>query len=127
MLDKMPKWVAASDVREDASPQPPLLQKPPSDWLRKLQKICLMILAVAFWASLGTLGWFSHQLFSTPDFSEIKAEFDREGRQEDGERLSELGKICRNGSATPMACKALYFGNIPAPGSKDTGKEKPIE
>lgn len=78
--------------------------------LRKVANVCLNLL---LWGVMVAAGWYGHQVFSAPDFSQMKAQFEIDGHAQDGERLAELGKICRNDAGTPMACQVLYFSRAP--------------
>ena len=130
MLDEMPKWVESDEDDNEGARMKDRKKEPAlsliqglqpsegalSSLMTKVRKVVNFLIGAAITAAIlfiGVIGTLCYQWFySQNDFSEAKAQFEQSGHADEGGRLAELGKVCRNGSATPIACKALYFGNI---------------
>lgn len=80
-----------------------------ASFMSGLRKTANVVLTLLLFFCAGVVGWYASDFFRAPAFSEIKAKLEADGRAEDGQRLAELGKVCANGSGTPMACQSLYF------------------
>lgn len=79
------------------------------------RKIANVVLAIFCFGLFGLFCWNAALFFQAPDFSEASAQFRANGHEAEGEWISELGKVCRNGSGTPKACELLYFSHYREP------------
>src|SRR5882672_6527955 len=57
--------------------------------------------------AVGGIAW--QTLTSAPDYSEMQSKLSQAGHPVEGDKLAELGKICRNGAGSPMACQVLVL------------------
>lgn len=80
-----------------------------SGFMSRVRRVATIALNLLIWAAWGTGGFYTGKLYGAPSFSQARAQFEIEGKKEDGERLFELGKACQDNSEMPMACKVLYF------------------
>lgn len=80
-----------------------------SGFMSRVRRLATIALNLLIWAAWGTGGFYTGKLYGAPNFSQARAQFEIEGKKEDGERLFELGKACQDNSEMPMACKVLYF------------------
>lgn len=82
-------------------------------FLTTLRKVCNFMLGAAITAGillvgvLGHIGW--EWFYGQNEFSEMQATLAQHGHELEASRLAEVGKVCKNGSGTPLACQALYF------------------
>ena len=118
-MDERPSWVIAPPEGSDTQKKP--TDSPLSDsmaaggagkfflTLRKMINVALTALCLA---GFGIICWHAALFFAAPEFSEATAKFKASGHEADGERLAELGKVCRNGSGTPLACELVYFHHL---------------
>lgn len=82
-------------------------------FLATLRKVCNFMLGAAITAGillvgvLGHMGW--EWFYGQNEFSEMQATLAQHGHELEASRLAEVGKVCKNGAGTPLACQALYF------------------
>lgn len=82
-------------------------------FLATLRKVCNFMLGAAITVGillvgvLGHIGW--EWFYGQNEFSEMQATLAQHGHELEASRLAEVGKVCKNGAGTPLACQALYF------------------
>lgn len=109
MIQPMPTWETKKPEAVNEAEIPTRNSADPRDWSKGFQVALNILLTVLLVCVIGTAGWYGHVIFSAPEFSKAKAHFEASGHPAEGERMAELGKICRDDLATPLACEALYF------------------
>lgn len=118
-------WVVAPQIESvpATEKQPSVSKNPPAglatsslsdtgNFLRRAKKAISVAFTVLCFAVFGFIVWHAALFFAAPEFSEAKAQFEANGHAADGERMAELGKVCRNGSGTPLACELVYFHHV---------------
>ena len=113
------KWTTVeTDENESVSykakePAPEPMTDFKESWFEKLQRVTNFMIGASITAGillvgvLGHMGW--DWFYGQDEFSEMRAKFIQNGHQVEADRLAEVGKVCRNGAETPLACQALYF------------------
>jgi len=70
----------------------------------------VLTLVVAAGLSIG--GYFAYPFFNPPSFIEAQGYFTTAGDSEAGEHLSELARVCQDGTKTKLACKLVYYAGL---------------
>ena len=73
---------------------------------------CLFVVAFVFGFSFivwwGATVYTHQEMTRASGFSRIASRLRNSGRSLEAQRLLEIGRVCQNGSGTPLACESLF-------------------
>jgi len=113
MANDKETWVAKEvDRPVETDSTTTAMAQPKKGFFDHLTTLANNVLTLVVAAGLSIGGYFAYPFFNPPSFTEAQGYFTTSGDGEAGEHLSELARVCQDGTKTKLACKLVYYAGL---------------